>query len=86
MGVAHSQLPEAGCMGRQPITPPFYYIAGGDSVDIILIHKTAFTTGEFRGVKSIAFNASTQVYTITKSDDTTATYSAVTYYIQFIWG
>ena len=23
MGVAHSHLPEAGCMGRQPIIPPF---------------------------------------------------------------
>ena len=55
-------------------------------MDVILIHKTAFTTGEFRGLKSIAFDSATQNYTLTKSDNTTATYSAVTYYIQFIWG
>ena len=86
MGAAHSHLPEAGCMGRQPITPPFNYMDGGESVDIIIMHKTAFSTGEFRGVKKIEYDAATLNYTITKADNTTATYSAATYYIQFIWG
>ena len=50
------------------------------------MHKTAFSTGEFRGVKKIEYDAATLNYTITKADNTTATYSAATYYIQFIWG
>lgn len=55
-------------------------------MDIIVIHKSAFSTGEFRGVKSIAYNAATYMYTITKADDSTVQYSSATYYIQFIWG
>lgn len=55
-------------------------------LDILLIHKTGFTTGEFRGVKSVAFDSATQLYTITKSDSSTVQYSAVSYYIQFLWG
>lgn len=55
-------------------------------MDIIVIHKTAFTTGEFRNVKSIAYDPATLNYTITKADNTTAVYSSVTYYLQFIWG
>lgn len=55
-------------------------------MDVILISKVAFVTGEFKGVKSIAFDESTQLYTITKSDNTTATYSAVSYYLQIVWG
>lgn len=87
MGAAHSHLPEAGCMGRQPITPPFNYIQMGvKSVDIIIMHKIAFSTGEFRGVKNIAYDPVTMMYTITKSDNTTVQYSSTTYYLQFIWG
>lgn len=55
-------------------------------MDIIVIHKSAFATGEFRGVKSIAYDAATYTYTITKSDNTTVQYNSATYYIQFIWG
>ena len=55
-------------------------------MDVILISKTAFVSGEFKGVKSIAFDEATQLYTITKADDTTVSYSAVTYYLQLIWG
>ena len=55
-------------------------------MDIIIIHKTAFSTGEFKGVKNIAYDAATMNYTITKADNTTSVYSAATYYIQFIWG
>ena len=55
-------------------------------MDIIVIHKSAFATGEFRDVKSIAYDATTYMYTITKADNTTVQYSATTYYIQFIWG
>lgn len=55
-------------------------------MNVILIHKTAFTTGEFRALKNISFNATTQTYTFTKSDDSTVSYSATDYYVQFIWG
>lgn len=55
-------------------------------MDVILISKTAFVSGEFKGVKSIAFDDTTQLYTITKADNTIVTYSAVTYYLQIIWG
>lgn len=55
-------------------------------MNVILIHKTSFATGEFRDLKSIAYDAATYMYTLTKSDNTTVTYSATTYYLQFIWG
>ena len=55
-------------------------------MNVILIHKTSFATGEFRDLKSIDYDAATYMYTLTKSDNTTVTYSATTYYLQFIWG
>lgn len=67
-------------------TPILLFKAGGGNMDVILISKVAFVSGEFKGVKSIAFDESTQLYTITKSDNTTATYSAVSYYLQIVWG
>lgn len=53
---------------------------------VIVIHKTLFTTGEYRGVKNIAFNSATQVYTLTLADDSTTTFNAGNFYLQFIWG
>ena len=55
-------------------------------MDIIIMHKIAFSTGEFKGVKNIAYDPATMMYTITKSDNTTVQYSSTTYYLQFIWG
>lgn len=52
---------------------------------IMLIAKTDFQTGGFKDCKSIAFDAATQNYTITKSDNTTVTYSANLYYVSILW-
>lgn len=52
---------------------------------IIMIHKSLFSSGTFTGVKNIAYNESTKLYTITRSDDSTASYSADTYYVSILW-
>ena len=46
---------------------------------VIFRKKTAFDTVQFNGVKSITFDGTN--YTVTKSDDTTATYSAADWYM-----
>lgn len=52
---------------------------------VLLIGKSTFSSGTFPGCKSVAFDAATQNYTITKADNTTATYSATQYYISILW-
>lgn len=52
---------------------------------IIIINKTIFSSGTFTGVKSIAYNETTRMYTITRSDDSTASYSADAYYVSMLW-
>lgn len=52
---------------------------------ILLIGKTTFQTGGFEDCKSIAYNTATHLYTITKSDNTTVTYSSDLYYVSILW-
>lgn len=52
---------------------------------VVLIGKTSFSSGTFPNCKSIAFDAVTRLYTITKADNTTATYSADSYYVSILW-
>lgn len=52
---------------------------------ILLVSKTDLQSGAFKDCKSVAFDASTQIYTITKADNTTATYSASLYYLSILW-
>ncbi len=52
---------------------------------IVIINKTLFSAGTFTGVKNIAYNEITKMYTITRSDDSTVSYSADTYYVSMLW-
>lgn len=52
---------------------------------IVIINKTLFSSGTFTGVTNIAYNETTKMYTITRSDGTTASYSADTYYVSMLW-
>ena len=68
--------------------PPFIVLIlckRGDNVHILLISKTDFQSGGFKDCKSVVFDAATQIYTITKADNTTVTYSASLYYISILW-
>lgn len=52
---------------------------------VLLVFKTGFQSGTFTGVKNIAYDPGTQIYTITKSDNTTVTYSGTQYYLVLLW-
>ena len=52
---------------------------------VVLIGKASFSSGTFPNCKSIAFDAATRMYTITKADNSTATYSADSYYVSILW-
>ena len=54
-------------------------------MDVLIVAKGAFQTGVLKGIKDIAFNSTTQVYTLTKSDNSTVTYSAELYYLVLLW-
>lgn len=53
------------------------YIKGGRKMFIVFKNRTTFDQVQLTGVKAIAFDGTT--YTVTKSDNTTATYSAATF-------
>lgn len=46
---------------------------------VVFKKKTTFDTVQLQGVKSIAFDGTT--YTVTKADNTTATYAAVDWHM-----
>ena len=52
---------------------------------VVLIGKASFSSGTFSNCKSIAYDSATRNYTITKADNTTATYSADSYYVSILW-
>ena len=52
---------------------------------VILIGKAAFSSSTFPNCKSIAYDSTTRNYTITKADNTTATYSSDSYYVSILW-
>ena len=52
---------------------------------VVLIGKASFSSDTFPNCKSVAFDAATRMYTITKADNSTATYSADSYYVSILW-
>lgn len=52
---------------------------------VVLIGKASFSSGTFPNCKSVAFDAATRMYTITKADNSTATYPADSYYVSILW-
>lgn len=52
---------------------------------VLIVSKTAMSSGEIKSVKNIAFDSSTNVYTLTLENNTTQTYSAVNYYLTVLW-
>ena len=55
------------------------YIKKGDTMTIIFKDRETFNTIQIDGCKSVSLANGT--YTVTKSDNSTATYSAATYLI-----
>lgn len=52
-------------------------------MDILIISKTTFNCVELDGIKNISFSSSS--FTITKSDDSTVTYSKDDYLLSIKW-
>lgn len=52
---------------------------------VLIVSKTTMQSGEFKNVTNIAFNSSTNQFTITYGSGTTATYSADLYYLTVLW-
>lgn len=46
---------------------------------VILMHKTNFGVDQYNGVTNIAYNTSTQIYTITYGSGTTTSYDGHNY-------
>ena len=49
---------------------------------VIIKRKDNFVTGDFTGVKNIAYSAG--IFTLTMSDNTTQTYNSDTYYVYLL--
>lgn len=54
-------------------------------MNIAVVGKSSISSGTFLSVKNIAYNATTHMYTLTKSDDTTVQYSSDVYYLVILW-
>lgn len=54
-------------------------------MNIAVVGKSSISSGTFLSIKNIAYNATTHMYTLTKSDDTTVTYSSDLYYLVILW-
>lgn len=84
--VAHRQPDGIRERGSMPIRKTSsIHLKRGDNMTVLIVSKTAMSSGEIKSVKNIAFNSSTNVYTLTLEDNTTQTYSAVNYYLTVLW-
>lgn len=54
-------------------------------LNVAVIAKSNISSGTYLNLKSIAYNSTTRQYTLTRSDDTTVTYSSDTYYLVMLW-
>ena len=54
-------------------------------MNVAVIAKSNISSGTYLNLKSIAYNSTTRQYTLTRSDDTTVTYSSDTYYLVILW-
>ena len=52
---------------------------------VLIVAKTAMSSGEITPVKNIAFDSATNMYTLTLENNTTQTYSAANYYLTVLW-
>ena len=72
----------AGCSPE-----PFHhnFIIGGEGMKVVVISKSTFQVVEYNNVTSIAYDASTLLYTFTLSGGSTQTASANLYNVQIVW-
>lgn len=59
---------------------------GENDMIVIVKEKRAFTTQQYNGIKNIAYNATTRIYTITLPTDSTVTFSADDYLVAIMFG